>query len=115
MAATQKSVHATILGREAKMSLTEIIQQLNEGRLRVVKIKYSKNRGYYASMGVDFPKHYDIVKVEPGLVVYKIGSGSKKAWTPGRGVYYKVPAAAKPKEGYAIAELRDDLVYLYLA
>ncbi|MCE4625527.1 MAG: hypothetical protein F7C35_06660 [Desulfurococcales archaeon] len=115
MATTQKSTPITIIGRETKMSLAEIIQQLNEGRLKVVKIKHSRNRGYYASMGSEFPKQYEIVSVKPGLVVYRIGRGDKKAWTPGKGVYYKVPALAKPKEGYAIAELRGELVYLYIA
>ena len=100
---------------EKRMSLAEIIQQLNEGRLKIVKIKHSKNRGYYASMGLEFPKQYEIVSVKPGFVVYRIGSGSKKAWTPGKGVYYKVPAVAKPKEGYAIAEIKGDYIFLFLS
>jgi len=97
------------------MSLAEILQALNEGKLKIVKIKYSKNRGYYASMGIEFPKEYDVLEARPGLVVYKIGSGNRKAWTPGKGVYYKVPSIARPREGYAIAEIRGDIVYLHLA
>ena len=98
---------------ERSMSIAEIIRLLNQGEIRIVKIKYSKNRGYYVSMGKEFPVTFDILEAKPGVVVYRLG-GSKKAWTPGSGVYYKVPAIAEPREGYAIAEIKGDKVILYL-
>ena len=110
---TAHKVEPAIVDPGRKMSLSELIRQLNEGKLKVVKIRYKKGDGYYASMGVEFPVHYSILEVRPGLVVYKLG-GDRKALTPGRGVYYRVPAAAKPREGFAIAEIRGELVYLYL-
>ncbi len=96
------------------MSIAEIIQQLNKGRLKVVRIIYKKGDGYYAVFGKGFPREYDIIEVKPGLVVYRLGNGSRKAWMSGVTARYRVPAKAKPKEGYAFAEIHEDLVYLYL-
>ncbi len=111
--ALNKPQPGIIVDPERSMSITEIIRLLNQGEIKIMKIKYSKNRGYYVSMGKEFPTTYEILDAKPGLVVYKLG-GSKKAWTPGNGVYYRIPAMAKPKEGFAIAEIKEDKVILYL-
>ena len=41
--------------------------------------------------------------------------GSRKAWKTQYGTRYRVPAKAKPQEGYAIAEIKGDPAYLHLA
>ncbi len=95
--------------------ISELIANLNNGKIMIVKIIYKKGDGYYVRFGKGFPRQYDIVDAKPGLVIYRLGTGNRKAWLPGKTtVHYRVPAGAKPKEGYAIAEFKDDLVYLYL-
>jgi len=96
------------------VSIAELINKLNTGDIKVVKIKYKRGDGYYVSFGPEMPREYDIIEVRPGLVVYLVGEGSKKAWKSQYGTRYRVPAKAGPKEGFAFAEFRGNLVYLYL-
>ena len=115
MTSADEDISHYTINWEKRMNLDEIIEGLNAGEIKIVKIRYKRGDGYYAgSFGKDFPKTYDVVSVQPGKVVYKIG-GKKKAQTPGKGVYYRVPARAKPREGYAIAEIKGEYIFLYFS
>ena len=98
------------------MSLAEVVELLREGRLRVSKVIYKKDDGYYVLVGgPEVPRDYEIIDVEPGRVVYQIGEGSRKAWRRGRGTYLRVPKSAGPKEGPVLVERLDErtlVVYL---
>ena len=98
------------------MQLFEVVSLLREGRLRVSKVVYRKGDGYYVLIGGDeVPKEYDIIEVRPGLVVYKLGSGRRKAWKPKHATYFRVPVEANPKEGPVIIEfLSNDVIAVHL-
>ena len=98
------------------LQLSEVVSLLRKGRLKVSKVVYRKGDGYYVLVGGDeVPKEYDIVEVRPGLVVYRLGAGPRKAFKPKYATYFRVPAKAGPKEGPVIIEyLGDDLIAVYL-
>ena len=96
---------------EARRVLAEFVRGVESGRFRLARVFYKKGDGYYVNIGSGFPREYDILAVEPGRVVYRLGEGPRKALRPSRSAtWLRVPAEARPREGLALAEFIDDRV-----